>query len=160
MFSVFEQQLLQRPVKIVYFVYCAFDSEGNTLERQWGEIKWISFLPEKNSHMSHFLIAEHCVSRVLVLLYCLINCWNRLFRAEDVGGKSGKERERREDVCKGMQWGYPASINAVAIAKYTFWIMIFVIHLPENVVLKTCKYGIWALFQEAGVWSYLNDFTE
>lgn len=74
MFSVFEQQPLQRPVKIAYSVYCVFDPVGNTQERQRGEIKWILFLPEKNSHMSHFLIAEHCLSRLLVLFYPLINC--------------------------------------------------------------------------------------
>lgn len=34
MFSVFEQQPLQRPVKIALSVYLAFDPVGNTQERQ------------------------------------------------------------------------------------------------------------------------------
>lgn len=68
LFAVFEQQPLQRPVKIAYSVYCVFDPVGNTLERQRGETKWILFLPE-----THFLIAERCLS-VLVLFYPMINC--------------------------------------------------------------------------------------
>lgn len=74
MFFVFKKQPLLRPVKIALSVYCVFDPVGNALERQRGKTKWISFLPEKHSHMSHFLIAECCLSGPLVLFYPLINC--------------------------------------------------------------------------------------
>lgn len=95
MLVMFEQRPLQRPVKIAYSVYCVFDPVGNTLESQRGEAKWILFLPEENSHLSHFQISEHCLSRALVLLYPLINCCAETDESEQRTLK-GRVEERGE----------------------------------------------------------------
>lgn len=87
MFCVVEQRSLQRPVKIAFSVYCVFDPVGNTLGRR-SEVKPNGFLPGEK-YMSHSVIAEHCLSRLLVLFYPLIKMlgWKRLVRAVDVRGK-------------------------------------------------------------------------
>lgn len=103
MFSVFEQQTLQRPVKIAYSVYCVFDPVGNTLERRrrWNQIdfilSWEKLPYESFSDCRALSIKSVC----LILPFDQLLCWNRLVWTQDTQWKSG--RERREAVRKGLQ---------------------------------------------------------
>lgn len=137
MFSVFEQQPLQRPVKIAYSVYCVFDPVGNTLKRQRGEIKWIFFPYLRKTPIWVIFWLQSTVYQER-LFYSTLWSTAVLKQTSQNRGctREVRKRERREAVRKGLQWGYPASINVVAEAKYAFWIMTCVTHLTENLRLK------------------------
>lgn len=104
MLSAFEQQPLQRPVKIASFVYCVFDPLGEQTGNKPRNVlnQWIVFRPEKSSHTRYFLILECCLSRELVSFYSLISCYSEAISSEQRAYK-GKVEVRREVERVGMK---------------------------------------------------------
>lgn len=118
--SVFEQQPLQKPVKIAHSVYCAFDPVRNTPERQarWSRMDFIPTWEKLPYESFSDCRALPVKSACFVLPFDQLLCWNRLIRAEE--GRVEERGQRTEAARKGLQRSYPLSMQNI---RFELWHM-------------------------------------
>lgn len=128
MLVMLEQQHLKGHVKVICSVNCVFDPVET--HRRDSEVKpnglYSNF--RKKLSVSHFPISDHCLSRVLVLFYSLINsCIERDYSEHRILKREVEEGGCRETAGKWMlKWilpilRYSSNVTMKNLSLYVIW---------------------------------------